>query len=80
MFDKKKTGYVKREEIKNFIYLLHEGQIMSNAEVGMASINNHGEGDGTFDFRQLRILHRKFPHLMYPAFRCVLNVEAVSVY
>ena len=73
MFDKKKTGYVKREEIKNFIYLLHEGEIMSNAEVGMASIDQHGDGDGTFDFRQLRILHRNFPHLMYPAFRLVLH-------
>jgi hypothetical protein len=69
MFDKKKTGYVKKEEIKSFIYLLHEGEIKSNAEVGMASIDNYGAGDGTFDFRQLRILHRNFPFLIYPAFR-----------
>ena len=69
MFDKKRSGYVKREEIKNFVYLLHDGQLNSNAETGMTWIDESGEGDGTFDFRQLRILHRQFPHLMYPAFR-----------
>jgi hypothetical protein len=69
MFDKKKTGYVKREEIKNFIHLLHEGDITSNAEQGMKTLDDNLDGDGRFDFRQLRILHRNFPHLMYPAFR-----------
>ena len=78
MFDKKKTGYVKREEVKNFIHLLHEGQIMSNAEVGMATIDK-GDGDGTFDFRQLRILHRNFPHLMYPAFRMQIIMQRVTL-
>jgi hypothetical protein len=79
MFDKKKSGYVKREEIKNFIFLLHEGQIMSNAEVGMASIDLNGDGDGTFDFRQLRVLHRNFPHLMYPAFRMQIIMQRVTL-
>lgn len=78
MFDKKKTGFVKREEIKNFIRLLHEGQTTSNAETGMASIDERGDGDGTFDYRQLRILHRNFPHLMYPAFR--FNYEWLLLY
>lgn len=79
MFDKKKTGFVKREEIRNFISLLHEGQLMSNAEMGMDSINNHGDGDGTFDFRQLRILHRNFPHLIYPAFRMQIIMQRVTL-
>lgn len=79
MFDKKKTGYVKREEIKNFIHLLHEGEITSNAEQGMKTLDDNLDGDGRFDFRQLRILHRNFPHLIYPAFRLQIIMQRVTL-
>jgi Ca2+-binding EF-hand superfamily protein len=69
MFDKKKTGYVKVEDIRAFIDMLHDGQMHSNAESGLRSLDSLSDAQGTICYTQLKILHRNFPHLLYPAFR-----------
>jgi Ca2+-binding EF-hand superfamily protein len=69
MFDKKKTGYVKIEDIRFFIDMLHNGQLHSNDEAGLQSLNSLSDSQGTICFRQLKVLHRNFPQLLYPAFR-----------
>mmetsp|Transcript_16683 Transcript_16683/g.25085 ORF Transcript_16683/g.25085 Transcript_16683/m.25085 type:complete len:275 (+) Transcript_16683:92-916(+) len=69
LFDKKKSGYIDRDELKHFIISLHGGQVKSNAQMGLASIEEKKTSDGRFAFRELAVLHRQFPHLLYPVFR-----------
>jgi hypothetical protein len=69
IFDRKKTGIVKTEDIQNFIKMLHDDAMPSNAEVGMQAMDSMSNGDGTFTFEKLKSLNRQFPHLLYPAFR-----------
>jgi Ca2+-binding EF-hand superfamily protein len=69
MFDKKKTGYVKVEDIRAFVEMLHDGDMHSNAETGVQSLYALSDAQGTVNYHKLQILHRNFPHLLYPAFR-----------
>lgn len=75
LFDKKKTGYVDRDDLKHFIIGVHGGTIKSNAQLGLHRI----EEKPRHDFKDLRILHRDFPHLLYPVFRLQLSMMRVSL-
>ena len=74
LFDKKKTGYVDRDELKHFIIALHGGEVKSNAQLGLSRI----EEKPRHDFKDIRVLHRDFPYLLYPVFRLQISMMRVS--
>jgi Ca2+-binding EF-hand superfamily protein len=74
LFDKKKTGYVDRDELKHFIVALHGGEVKSNAQLGLSRI----EEKPRHDFKDIRVLHRDFPYLLYPVFRLQISMMRVS--
>lgn len=55
--------------MKHFIIGLHGGTVKSNAQMGLASIEEMKAENKKFDFKELAVLHRRFPHLLYPVFR-----------
>lgn len=75
LFDKKKTGYVDRDELKHFIVALHGGEVKSNAQLGLSRV----EEKPRHDFKDIRILHRDFPHLLYPVFRLQISMMRISL-
>jgi hypothetical protein len=75
LFDKKKTGYVDRDELKHFIVAVHNGEVKSNAQLGLSRI----EEKPRHDFKDLRLLHRDFPYLLYPVFRLQISMMRVSL-
>ena len=75
LFDKKKTGYVDRDDLKHFIIAIHGGTVKSNAQLGLQRV----EEKPRHDFKDLRILHRDFPHILYPVFRLQLSMMRVSL-
>ncbi len=59
-----------KDEIKHFIIMLHGGEIKSNAQEGLKSLESAKEvKDGRYTYRNIVTLNRNFPHLFYPAFR-----------
>jgi hypothetical protein len=43
--------------------------VKSNAQMGLQSIEEKKAENSKFDFKELAVLHRRFPHLLYPVFR-----------
>ena len=62
-------GVIDHDELKHFIISLHGGTVKSNAQMGLQSIEDKKAENSKFDFKELAILHRRFPHLLYPVFR-----------
>jgi len=69
VFDTDRTGFISKDDIKHFIILLHDGDLRSNAKVGMERIENRKKGGGLLSFKDVCDLHRTFPSLLFPIFR-----------
>eukprot|EP00602_Paraphysomonas_sp_CaronLab_P009762 CAMPEP_0185026354 /NCGR_PEP_ID=MMETSP1103-20130426/10381_1 /TAXON_ID=36769 /ORGANISM="Paraphysomonas bandaiensis, Strain Caron Lab Isolate" /LENGTH=268 /DNA_ID=CAMNT_0027559907 /DNA_START=120 /DNA_END=926 /DNA_ORIENTATION=+ len=79
ILDKKKTGTIDARELKSCLYSLHDGELKSNAVLGFAEIAKLPTVDGRIGFREVAILHRRYPHIMYPVFRLQICLQRVGL-
>lgn len=78
VFDCEKTGFVTKDDIKHFIILLHEGDLKSNAKIGMQRIESRTKAGGLLSFKDICNLHKTFPSLLFPIFRLQLTFMQVT--
>ena len=69
VFDSDRTGFIACDEMKHFIIMLHDGDLKSNAKMGLNRIESRKKGDGLLSFQDVCDLHRAFPSLLFPIFR-----------
>jgi Ca2+-binding EF-hand superfamily protein len=77
-FDPENTGFVDKDEIRHFIYALHQTKENATIEQGLEYLDDHDDGDGRFEFFQIKDMHFRFQQLFYPAFRLLVQVSTKS--
>ena len=75
MFDRESTGYVDKDEIRHFIYGLHGTKENTTIEMGLKYLEDNDDGDGQFEFYQIKDMHFKFQVLFYPVFRLLVQMR-----
>jgi len=79
MFDTESTGFVDKDEIRHFIYMLHETKDNATIEQGLNYLEDNDDGDGRFEFYQIRDMHFRFQILFYPAFRLITQMRRTTL-
>ena len=82
ILDKDKNGYVDREELINFIGIMHGGRINSNAATAIGTLPHSIKGktknsldsvpldeDEMIDYDEFFAICKQFPSILHPAFR-----------
>jgi len=75
MFDPTKSGFVDKDELRFFIYSQHNDDQSSNIERGLKYLEDNDDGDGRFEFYQIKDMHKNFQALFYPCFRLQIQLQ-----
>lgn len=78
MFDPENGGFVDKDEIRHFIYAINATKDNSTIEQGLQYLEDNDDGDGQFEFYQIKDMHFRFQGLMYPAFRLIVQMRRAS--
>jgi hypothetical protein len=79
MFDTERTGFVDKDEIRHFIYMLHQTKENATIEQGLTYLEDNDDGDGRFEFYQIKDMHFRFQILFYPAFRILVQMRRCTL-
>lgn len=84
VFDPKKTGRCEKQEIKDYIFSIHNRDIPANLEMGLQALHKFNDDIEEkhvyfIDFYDIMTLHRRFPLLFYPMFRFQTALQATSI-
>lgn len=84
IFDPTKTGRCDKQELKDYIFSIHNRNIPANLEMGLKALHKFGDDveekhDFFIDFYSLMTLHRRYPLLFYPMFRFQTALQATSI-
>ena len=74
VFDKDKNGYIEQEEFDSLVDILWDHELTSNLKTAEDLTHKTMNPDGKIDFLELQDINKRFPYMLYPAFRMQRNL------
>eukprot|EP01041_Mallomonas_annulata_P000399 gene399-725_t len=82
VLDHTKIGRIDKEELKEYVKVLHNRDIPDNLVYGLQAIdtagNYHDEKPRVVDYQLIMAIHRRFPLLFYPMFQFQMELQRQS--